>query len=150
MARDKEWRKKEPSLKDVQAKYSDLPKSWILKADIQRRGLTYTKAAVDKIDPNIHVVNSDAGSGFRNNLDYVPEGLIWKDGSYLVANFDFDENSARDPYVIDVVDDKIVITDEGEIFDEVLGYWEKPDFYNKRASNGEPLSKYITSRPQMF
>lgn len=148
MARDKEWRKKEPSLKDVQAKYSDLPKSWILKADIQRRGLTYTKAAVDKIDPNIHVVNSDAGSGFRNNLDYVPEGLIWKDGSYLVANFDFDENSARDPYVIDVVDDKIVITDEGEIFDEVLGYWEKPDFYNKRASNGELLSRYITSRPQ--
>ena len=70
MARDKEWRKKEPSLKDVQAKYSDLPKSWILKADIQRRGLTYTKAAVDKIDPNIHVVNSDAGSGFRNNLEF--------------------------------------------------------------------------------
>jgi len=148
MARDLEWRKKEPSLKEVQAKYSDLPKSWILKADIQRRGLNYTKAAIEKIDPNIHVVNSDAGSGFRNNLDYVPEGLIWKDGSYLVANFDFDENSVREPYTIDVVDDKIVVTDEGEVLEEVLGYWEKPDFYNKLASNGEPLNKYITSRPQ--
>jgi len=148
MARDLEWRKKEPSLKEVQAKYSNLPKSWILKADIQRRGLNYTKAAIEKIDPNIHVVNSDAGSGFRNNLDYVPEGLIWKDGSYLVANFDFDENSVREPYTIDVVDDKIVVTDEGEVLEEVLGYWEKPDFYNKLASNGEPLNKYITSRPQ--
>lgn len=148
MARDLEWRKKEPSLNEVIEKYPDMPRTWIIKADLQRRGLTYTKAAVEKINPEIHVVNQEAGSGFRNNKDYVPEGLIWKDGSYLVANFDFDENAIRDPYVIDVVDDKIVVTDNGEVIEEVLGYWEKPDFYNKKASNGHYLSEYITSRPQ--
>lgn len=148
MARDIEWRKKELSLKEVQKKYPDMPKTWVIKADIQRRGLKYTKAAVDKIDPNIHVVNSDGKSGFRDNKDYVPEGLIWKDGSYLVANFDFDENAYRDPYTIDVVDDKIVVVDNDEVLEEILGYWEKPDFYNVKASNGHYMSEYITSRPQ--
>ena len=31
-ARDKEWRKKEPSLREVTEKYPDMPASWILKA----------------------------------------------------------------------------------------------------------------------
>ena len=71
-----------------------------------------------------------------------------KDGSYLITNFDFDSTKAqRDPYVVDVVDDKIVIMDQDKVLEEV-GYWEKPDFYNKKASNGEPMTKYATARPQ--
>lgn len=148
-ARDENWRKKEPSLKEVKEKYSDLPATWVLKADIQRRGLWYSKAAVEKIDPEIHAVHQDTTDLFRNNVDYVPEGLIWKDGSYLVANFDFDNKSPqRDPYVIDVVDDQLVVVDQDEVIETIEGFWEKPDFYKKKASNGETLSKYIQSRPQ--
>ena len=148
-ARDARWREKELNLKEVQQKYSDLPKSWILKVDMQRRGLSYTKAAIDKIDPEIHVVNQEVAAGFRQNLDYVPEGLIMRDGSYLVANFDFDDKTPqRDPYLIDVADGKIVVTDQGEVLEEVLDFWQKPDFYEKKASNGQPLKKYVQARPQ--
>ncbi|MCR4895745.1 MAG: radical SAM protein [Lachnospiraceae bacterium] len=148
-ARDPQWREKEPSYKEVVARYPDLPATWILKADLQRRGLYYTEAATRKIDPAIHATNSDVATGFRENRDYVPEGLIWKDGSYLIANFDFDQKQpARDPYTIDVVNDRIVVVDEDEVLEEIEGFWEKPDFYDKKASNGEPLRKYVQARPQ--
>ena len=31
---------------------------------------------------------------------------------------------------------------------EAVGYWEKPDYYDRKASNGVWLSKYVTARPQ--
>ena len=84
-ARDSEWRKKEPGLKEVIRKYPDMPAGWILKADIQRRGLWYAPGAVAQIDPAVHAVHQDAKDLFRNDVDFVPEGLIWNDGSYLIA-----------------------------------------------------------------
>ncbi len=148
MARDKEWRKKELSLEEVLEKYPDVPPIWALKVDVQRRGVIYTQAAKERIDPEIHQVNVGTIAGFRTTQDYAPESLILRDGSYLITNFDFDpEKAQRDPYIVDVVDDKIVITDQGKVLEEV-SYWEKPDFYDKKASNGEPMSRYATARPQ--
>ena len=149
MAKDSEWRKKELSLKEVIEKYPELPPLWILKADVQRRGTYYTGAALEKLDPKIHVVLENNEPGFHSGKAKEPEGLIMKDGSYLVTNFDFDPNKPqRDPYIIDVEDDTIVIKDQGEILAEAVGYWEKPDYYDRKASNGVWLSKYVTARPQ--
>ena len=148
MARDAEWRKKELSLEEVLKKYPDVPPIWALKVDVQRRGVIYTPAAKERIDPDIHQVNIGTIAGFRTTQDYAPESLILRDGSYLITNFDFaPEKAQRDPYVVDVVDDKIVITDQGKVLEEV-SYWEKPDFYDKKASNGEPMKRYATARPQ--
>lgn len=149
MARDKDWRKKELSLKEVIAKYPTLPPLWILKADVQRRGTYYTDAALSKLDPERHVVLENNEPGFHSGREKEPEGLIMKDGSYLVTNFDFDpKEPQRDPYIVDLEGDTLVIKDQGEVLAEALGYWEKPDFYDKKASNGVPLSKYVTARPQ--
>ena len=148
MARDNEWRKKEKSLNEVVAEFPDIPKIFILKVDVQRRGVIYTEAAQAKIDPKIHQVQSDGAQGFRIEKRYFPEGLILKDGSYLIVSYDYDfKNQKRDPYVVDVIDDKIFITDEGVPIEEV-SYFLKPDYYDKFASNGEPFTKYISSRPQ--
>lgn len=148
MARDTEWRKKEKSLNEVAAEFPNIPKLLILKVDVQRRGVIYTEAAQAKIDPKIHQVQSDGQQGFRIEELYYPEGLILKDGSYLIVSYDYDfNNQTRDPYVVDVIDDKIWITDEGVPIEEV-SYFVKPDYYNKLASNGEPFTKYISSRPQ--
>lgn len=148
MARDNEWRKKELSLDEVATKFPHLPKLFILKVDVQRRGVIYTEAAQAKIDPEIHQVQSDGQQGFRIEKKYYPEGLILKDGSYLIVSYDYDfQNQKREPYVVDVIDDKIWITDEGKPLAEVT-YFEKPDFYNKKASNGESFTKYVSARPQ--
>ena len=54
---------------------------------------------------------------------------------------------AREPLIVDVVDDKIMICDEGKPLEEVF-YWEKPDFYNKTTSSGKPMWHIAWARPQ--
>ncbi len=148
MAIDKNWREEELSLDEVLKKYPLAPRIWALKVDVQRRGVIYTQAAKEKINPAIHQVNTGTIALFRTTQEYTPESLILRDGSYLITNFDFNRETAfREPYIVDVIDDKIYITDKGEPLEEVW-YWEKPDFYDKLASNGEPFHKYIQARPQ--
>lgn len=149
-ARRQHWREEEPSLAEVQKKYSDLPASWILKADLQRRGVRYSDAVIQSLDPDFHLLNNTGANRFRTSVDYEPNGLLMMDGSYLViSNFDYAKaQPERDPYLIDLIDGKYVITDQGEVLDEIQGFWEKPDFFKKKASNGEPMSKYISVRPQ--
>lgn len=104
--RNPHWREEELSLKEVQKKYTDVPKSWILKADMQRRGITFSQATSALAAPKIHLLNSEGANRFRQNTDQVPNGLIMRDGSYLViGNFDYASSKAeRTPYLIDVVD----------------------------------------------
>lgn len=149
MARDKDWRKKELSYEEVVAKNPDLSPLWILKADIQRRGTYYTDAAIAQLNPSKHVVIVNTDPGFHSGRNGEPEGLIMRDGSYLVTNFDFDPNEPqRDPYIVDYEDGRIVIKDQGKILGDAIGYWEKPDYYDQLASNGVPLQKYVSARPQ--
>lgn len=146
MARDKVWRQKELSRKDVIQKYPDVPSIVILKIDMLRRGLSYTQKAKDKLDPQIHLINH--GTHFYGSDEYIPQGLTFRDGSYVLPIFNFDEKEPqRDPYVIDVVNDRIYVTDQGEVLEEVF-YWDKPSYYDKLASNGVPMSNYAGARPQ--
>lgn len=137
MARDTEWRKKELSLDDVIEKYPELPKSFILKVDVYRRGVVYSESAKALADPKIHQLNEAN----------VPVGLTLNDGSTLVGvYYDFSQ-AQRDPYLVDAIDGEAYITDNGKRLAEVE-YWEKPDFFDKKASNGVPLSVYAGARPQ--
>jgi hypothetical protein len=149
MSHDNNWREKELSLDEVIAKYPDIPPILILKVDVQRRGVDYTDKAIAKLDPKIHQTNQGGDvAGLRTGAKYAPESLILKDGSLLIMSYDFDENKQeRDPYIVDVIDDHIYLTDNGKVLEEVW-YWEKPDFFDKLTSSGEPMSKYVTARPQ--
>ncbi len=137
MARDLEWRKKEPSLDDIINKYPELPRSFILKVDVYRRGVLFSENALKLADPDVHQLNKDG----------IPDGLTLNDGSFLVGVYYNFAEAQRDPYLVDEIDGKAYITDEGKKLAEIE-YWEKPDFYNKKASNGIPLSFYATARPQ--
>lgn len=149
MSKDSKWREKELSLQEVIKKYPDIPPSFILKVDVQRRGRIFTDAARALVDPAIHQLQRERPFD-KTSAVYEPEGLSLKDGSLLIAgsgySYDF-EKTQREPYVIDAIDGKAYITDNGEVFEEVE-YWEKPDYYDKQASNGLPFSTYVTARPQ--
>ena len=73
-----------------------------------------------------------------------------RDGSYLViGNFDYEQTKPeRDPYVIDVADGRLAVTDQDEVIDYIQGYWEKPDFYAKNVASGEPMNQFVACRPQ--
>lgn len=143
---DKDWRKKEESFREIIKKYPDISPFIITQLDVQRRGVTFTSAALDRVDPSIHQTRP---LGER----LAPDSLLLRDGTSIVTNFTFATSdgtiSGRDPYLVDVVDGKTVLTDNGDIIDEII-YWEKPEYYDKVTSFGNKMGTVICARPQRF
>ncbi len=143
---DKEWRKKEESYWDILKKYPTVSPFIITQIDVQRRGITYTDAALDKVDVGIHQI-----SPYGERV--APSSLLLRDGTSIVTHLSFSTSkktlNSRDPYIVDVVDDKTVLVDEDRVIDEVI-YWEKPKYYDKKTSFGTPMQEVINARPQRF
>ena len=136
---------RELTLKEVIEKYSDVSPFVILKADLQRRTVTYTERAIAAADKEIHAVQARGiflSLGEKN--DFVPVSIILRDGSSVLTG---PVQTARPPYVVNVVDGRIVVTDGGEVVDEV-DYWYKPDFQYKLTSSGRPMWQIASARPQ--
>jgi len=142
---DKEWRKKEPSLKDVLASHKDVSPFVIIKTDVQRRGIYYTKKAIEAVNLEIHQTEQREFS--LEKADATPASLLLRDGTSIVTGGVGFTETKREPYTVDVIDGKIVLVDEGEIIEEVE-YWEKPDYYNKLTSSGKPMWQIVGARPQ--
>ncbi len=108
---DKDWRKKEESYWDILKKYPNVSPFIITQLDVQRRGVTYTPAALDLVNPEIHQTRP---LGDR----LAPDSLLLRDGTSIVTNFTFATSdgtiSGRDPYVVDVIDGKPFLTDDGK------------------------------------
>lgn len=147
---DKNWRKKELSLTEVQLKYPEMPKLIVLKTDVSRRGLIYTNRALETVDPTIHHVEPTEFMGTMRDLGHIssPIGLTLRDGSLICrGHWPTDKNTQREPYVVDVIDNKTYLVDDGEVLEEVE-FWEKPKFYDKFTSNGTPMWQIASARPQ--
>ena len=127
------------------AKYDDVSPFVIIKADVQRRTVVYTAAALQAADPARHMLQSRAiFNSIGEKSDRYPVSLLLRDGtSILTAPLP----TATDPYVVDCIDGKIYLTDGHEIVTEVE-YWPKPDFYDRFTSSGTPMWHVATARPQ--
>lgn len=130
---------------DVVREHPDVPPLVILKMDVQRRGVHYTKKALSAVDESVHQLRSPYIFGSRDaQIKPVPESLLLRDGtSILVDPTPLEQN----PYVVDVIDGQVVLTDQGEVL-ETVEYWPKPDFYDKKTSSGVLMSHIISARPQ--
>lgn len=144
MAIDKNWREKELSLKEVIQKYPDVSPFVIIKTDAQRRGVTFTERALERVDENIHQVLSRNFA--MEKTDRTPFSLLLRDGTSVLTGDSMVEG-VREPLVVDIIDGKIMLVDDGEPFEEVF-YWEKPDFYDKFTSSGKPMWHIAWARPQ--
>ncbi len=133
------------TLEEVLQKYSNVSPLVILKTDLQRRTVTYTGRAVAAADKRLHQVQARGIFTSVGELeDYFPVSLLLRDGSTVLTS---PVQTASIPYVIDVVDGKTVITDNGKIIDEVE-YWYAPDFQYQLTSSGRPMWQVASARPQ--
>ncbi len=141
---DPHWRERELSIEEVIRKYPEVSPFIIIKTDAQRRGVTFTQAAKDRVNPDIHQTQSRSFA--TEKTDLTPFSLLLRDGTSILTG-ETTVSSRREPLVVDVVDDKIMLLDEGKPLEEVF-YWEKPDFYNKTTSSGKPMWHIAWARPQ--
>jgi hypothetical protein len=133
------------SFDEVTAKYPDFPRLLALKIDMHRRGVAYTDRALSAFDPSVHQGGGTHIFGTRDGkLTARPEALTLRDGTSVIAT---PTPIEQNPYIVDLIDDKLMITDRGEAIDETF-FWDKPDYYDKRTSSGAIMQNVVSARPQ--
>lgn len=150
---NKDWRKEEESLREIINKYPTVSPFVIIETDVNRRGVFYTDAALTKLNPRIHKVNIGTETTEFEPVDtkqhrITPASLLLRDGTSIIAS-ENSTKSSRDPYTVDVVDDKIVLVDDDVVIEEVE-YWDKPKFFDKFTSRGTPMREVLDARPQRY
>ena len=133
------------TLQEVVEKYPRFPKLIAIKIDAQRRGVHYTERAMSIVDPTVHQLRGSYIFGSRDGqLKPVLESLILRDGTTVISDpTPLDQN----PYLVDLVDGKLYLTDDGEPIEEVEP-WPEPAYYGKMTSSGIPMKYVISARPQ--
>jgi len=133
------------NFEEVSAKYPEFPRLIMLKTDIHRRGVFYTEKALEAVDVTKHQLGGTHIFGTRDGkLTQRPEAFILRDGtSVLSTPTPLEDN----PYIVDQIDGKLVLTDEGKVLEEVF-FWDKPDFYDQKTSSGALMQNIVSARPQ--
>jgi len=144
--KDPDWRKKEESYREIIKKYPDVSPFIITQIDVQRRGVTYTDAALQRVNPAIHQTSKSPFAVYEGGG--IPTSLLQRDGTSIIVS-ETSTQTKRDPYTVDVVDGKTVLIDESDIIDEV-DYWEKPRLFDKTTSRGTPMHQVMEARPQRY
>lgn len=135
----------ELSLQEVIEKYNDVSPFIIIKSDVMRRSFVYTDRALQTLDKKKHQHQQRVLIGSNGDEHAaVPVSLLLRDGTSIIA---MPSETAKNPYVVDHIDGKLYITDQGEVVEEVE-YWYKPDYYDKYTSSGTPMWQVASSRPQ--
>lgn len=136
---------RELSYKETVEKYPDVSPFVILKADIQRRTVAYTERAVEAAKSGGYQLQaSGIFTSVGSDGELFPVSLILRDG---LSVFTSPVRTPREPYVVDIVDGRKVITDGGEVVDEV-DFWYMPDYMSKTTSSGCPMWQVASARPQ--
>jgi hypothetical protein len=149
MAAAEQWRDREPSLEEVIRRYPGVSPLVIIKTDVQRRGVDFTQAALDAVDPSR---DATLYRGiYTEKQDRMPNGFLLRDGSTIITDLvrgaPPEYNGGRTPYLIDVVEGKTALTDQGRVIEE-LSFWPKPDYFDKTTSRGLPMWQALVARPQ--
>ena len=137
--------REEPSFDETLANHPRFPRLIALKIDAQRRGVRYTARAEAAVDPALHQLRSPYIFGSRDGaIKPLPESLLLRDGTTILAD---PTPAEQDPYVVDYVDGRFVLTDGGRLLEDV-DLWPKPAYYDKNTSSGLPMSHIVSARPQ--
>lgn len=131
-------------------RYPEVPKNFILKADLLRRGVTYTKNALEKVQDPYYEHNPYRLFQWHGK-DHVEEFKIpmlyfLNDGT-LVGNIL--SPPEKDPYTVDLIDDKFWILSDGEILAEI-NFVTRPKYYDKRTRSGKLMQSIMAMGPHLL
>lgn len=139
--------KRELNRKELIEKYPEFPALLVLKVDTSKRGIIWSDKVFDYIrETGKYSLTED---GQIDGKDSFFLGLTLRDGTTL-SGPPLSKNAQEfvgNPYLLDIVDGKLVLIDKDEIVEEAY-LWDKPDYADKFTSNGTPMSTIIQARPQ--
>ncbi|MEI6209281.1 MAG: radical SAM protein [Desulfuromonadales bacterium] len=134
----------ESELDQVLERNPEFPRLVAVKIDAQRRGVHYTEQVLKIVDDSVQMRSPYLFGSRDGEIKDLPESLLLRDGSTILTD---PTPLAQDPYLVDLVDGKPALVDEGQ-FVEFVDFWPKPLYYDKKTSSGIPMSHIISARPQ--
>ena len=127
-------------------KYISIPPIIILKINIQRRGITFSKKALEQVNSMVHQVKQRSIS--RESVGIIPVSFTLRDGTSVITRPRLISiNKLEPPLIIDYIDNRLMICD-CEVPIEEIFFWEAPDYYRYYTSTGKPMWKIASARPQ--
>lgn len=136
--------KDESELELVLEQHPEFPRLVAVKIDAQRRGVHYTDNVLKTIDDSVQMRSPYLFGSRDGEIKELPESLLLRDGSTILTD---PTPLAQNPYLVDLVDGKPALVDNGE-FIEYVDLWPKPLYYDKKTSSGIPMSHIVSARPQ--
>jgi len=128
-------------------KFPDVPKEVILKEDLLRMGLRFSKAALEAAEgcryKSYRLFTYDKVRHEDTGLEILkaPEDLQLRGGPYNLRRIIVSVRlSNESPYLVDIVDNKPKVVVDNEPIAEVK-YPIKPDYYSKAFNNGTMYSE---------
>lgn len=140
-------------LEDLFKKYPDVPKEVVVKSDFIRNGYCFTKAAID-FDPRHkdYQLFSQDKSKVEEMEDplaplKLPDAMYMRGGPYNVRRIRTRPIiDMKSPYLVDVVEDKLVIMDKDTRHPicDVLPFPKDPDYCDLKFDDGTPYRDVVS------
>lgn len=143
--------KRKEEFDSVCQKYPSAPRTFLLKADLIRRGISPTKAAMEKLQEPYYEhcpeVLFQWHHADRTTAYKVPGPFCLNDGTCVWFIL---SPPPYDPYTLDLIDDQFWILSDGEPLEEAH-FFKKPGYYDKLTSSGVPMQKVANlGGPDLF
>lgn len=134
------------TMEEIFKKYSDVPPTILIKTELLRQGVNFTKAALEAVASAKEKILFKGYFVFSEDTlteedvaeeQKIPWYIILSDGTMV-----FTRMNPKSPYFIDLVDNKFMICDRGGGFEEV-GFRKEPEFYSKKLSDGSLMKAVV-------
>ncbi|MDY6972295.1 MAG: radical SAM protein [Thermodesulfobacteriota bacterium] len=134
------WRgmRRKEEMEQIFDKYPEIPRTVVLKADLQRVGVDFTERAFEEIS-NAERYEHTGRILFLFHMTQeskkafdIPSAFAFNDGTNWMIRLGNPEN---DIYTVDFVDGKFWLTLNGELLEE-LNTEPRPPYYDKKTSSG--------------
>ncbi len=140
----------ELSFEEIAGAHPDFPRLVIRKMDTALRGVTMTGRALERAKEEGALYDA-AGDLGRKTSRPVLGGAVFRDGTVVLGLEDlylqFPEKIIRrgSPYILDAIDGRLWLLDNGERVEEVF-FVPVPAYFGKKTSRGTPMLKMATQR----
>lgn len=131
---------------DYYKQFPDVHPNIILKAELNRLGLKFTREAVaafnrrdDILWKGYHFFSYDTGQPTFYG-DKIPYIIHFDDGIDV-----YERTNENSPYAIDHQDGKFVITEEGDIVCDNVFFAQKPKYYDMKTEDGTSLPAIVNT-----
>ena len=136
---------RQKELEEIFERFPQMPPLFILKTDIFRRGVTFTREALEKLQDPYYEHTPHLGFQWHHKdhtEDFgVPFVLLFSDGSTTGLALSPPE---YDPYTVGLINHDFWVFSGEEPLLEV-DFPKRPDYYDKRTSSGDLMQNIMES-----